>query len=174
MAKNRLLEFRQSPIHGIGGFARLFIPKGTRIVEYRGKKISKAESLRLCQQNNTYIFSLDDKHDLNGNVPWNPARFLNHSCAPNCEAIEKNGRIWIVARRDIQPGEEITFNYGYDLVDYKDYPCRCGSPACVGYMVAEEFFPKFKRGREPKKRTGRKKAVRTVGVEVAVDGVRAV
>jgi len=144
MAKNRLLEFRQSPIHGIGGFARLFIPKGTRIVEYRGKKISKAESLRLCQQNNTYIFSLDDKHDLNGNVPWNPARFLNHSCDPNCEAIEENGRIWIVARRDIQPGEEITFNYGYDLQDYQEYPCNCGSPNCVGYIVAEEFFPEVR------------------------------
>ena len=65
---------------------------------------------------------------------------LNHSCAPNCEAELLDDRIWIIARRDIQPGEEITFNYGYDLENYRDYPCCCGSPHCVGYIVAEEFF----------------------------------
>ena len=73
-------------------------------------------------------------------MPWNPARIINHSCAPNCEAELENERIWIVATRDIGAGEEITFNYGYDLEDYKEYVCRCGSPQCVGYIVAEEFF----------------------------------
>ena len=135
-----LLVFRPSTIHGVGGFAKVALGRGTRIVEYIGERISKSESVRRCEQNNEFIFTLDEEHDLDGNVAWNPARHLNHSCAPNCEAELENGRIWIVATRDIQRGEELTFNYGYDLVDYRDYTCRCGSPNCVGYIVAEEFF----------------------------------
>ena len=135
-----LIAFKGSPIHGRGGFARTAISKGTRIVEYLGERISKCESLRRCEQNNEYIFTLSDEHNLDGNVAWNPARLLNHSCAPNCEAVLEEGRIWIITTRDIQAGEEITFNYGYDLIDYRDYPCHCGSTDCVGYIVAEEFF----------------------------------
>ena len=132
--------FKCSPIHGTGGFAKTAIRKGTRILEYLGEKITKSESLSRCEQNNAYIFTLNDQQDLDGNVPWNPARFINHSCAPNCEAEKDDDRIWVIAIRDIQAGEEITFNYGYDLVDYKDSPCLCGAPNCVGYMVAEEYF----------------------------------
>ena len=132
--------FRASPIHGLGGFAKTAIGKGTRVVEYVGERISKSESLRKCEGNNEFIFSLNDEQDLDGDVAWNPARLLNHSCAPNCEAELQEDRIWIVATRDIQAGEEITFNYGYDLVDYREYPCRCGAPGCVGYIVAEEYF----------------------------------
>ena len=135
-----LLIFKSSSIHGLGGFAKAAICKGTRIVEYVGEQISKSESVRRCEQNNEYIFTLNDKQDLDGDVAWNPARFLNHSCAPNCEAELEDDHIWIIATCDIRAGEEITFNYGYDLVDYQGYPCRCGSPGCVGYMVAEEFF----------------------------------
>lgn len=135
-----LVVFRNSPIHGIGGFARQAIRAGTRIFEYLGERISKAEALRRCEENNGFIFALNDAEDLDGNVAWNPARFLNHSCAPNCEAEMEDDRIWIVARRHIAAGEEVTFNYGYDLVDYRNYPCECGSPNCVGYIVAEEFF----------------------------------
>ena len=139
-AEPELVVFKDSPIHGIGGFAKMGVHKGTRILEYLGERISKAESLRRCEQNNAFIFTLNAEQDLDGNVAWNPARLINHSCSPNCEAEMDNDRIWIVAARDIQRGEEITFNYGYDLEDYKDYPCQCGSPQCVGYMVAEEFF----------------------------------
>ncbi|MDB6121210.1 MAG: nuclear protein [Pedosphaera sp.] len=141
MPLNELVDFRNSPIHGTGGFARVDIPNETNVVEYVGRKIDKAESLRQCELENPFIFTLDDQFDLDGNVDWNPARLLNHSCSPNCEALDDEGRIWIVACRDIKAGEEITFNYNYDLVDYKDNPCRCASPNCVGYMVAEEFFP---------------------------------
>lgn len=140
VAETELVLFKSSPIHGIGGFATTAIGKGTRIIEYVGERISKGESLRRCEQNNEYIFTLNDEQNLDGNVAWNPARFINHSCAPNCEAELDNERIWIVVIRDIRAGEEITFNYGYDLEDYKDYPCRCGSLNCVGYMVAEVFF----------------------------------
>ena len=139
-AEAELLLFKTSPIHGTGAFAKTAICKGTRLLEYLGEKITKGESLRRCEQNNAYIFTLNDQQDLDGNVPWNPARFINHSCAPNCEAEKDDDRIWVIATRDIQAGEEITFNYGYDLVDYKDSPCLCGAPNCVGYMVAEEYF----------------------------------
>ena len=135
----RMLVFKESPIHGLGGFAKTAIGQGERVIEYVGERISKAESLRRCEVNNESIFALNSEQDLDGNVAWNPARLINHSCTPNCEAQMEDERIWIVARRDIRPGEEITFNYGYDLEDYRDYPCRCGSPDCVGYIVAEEF-----------------------------------
>ncbi len=140
VAEPEMVRFQASPIHGTGGFAKADIRKGTRILEYLGEKISKGESLRRCVDDNEYIFTLSDEQDLDGNVAWNPARFVNHSCTPNCEAELDEGRIWIVAARDIRAGEEITFNYGYDLEEYQAYPCRCGSPQCVGYIVAEEFF----------------------------------
>jgi SET domain-containing protein len=132
--------FGPSAIHGIGGFANHDILAGTLLIQYVGEKIDKRESLRRCEQNNRCVLALDEQFDLDGNVPWNPARFLNHSCNPNCEAELREGRIWIVARRDIRQGEEITFNYGFDLEDYKNYPCACGSANCVGYIVDEGFF----------------------------------
>ena len=140
------IEIRPSRIHGRGAFAKTAIAAETRVLEYVGERISKAESLRRCAANHEYIFQLDDEIDLDGGVEWNPARFLNHSCAPNCEAEWDEGRIFIKALRDIRPGEELTFNYGYDLVDYREHPCRCGAPRCAGYIVAEEFFPAV-RGR---------------------------
>jgi uncharacterized protein len=135
-----LVYVRTSTVHGDGGFAAADIAAGTRIIEYVGKKITKAESVERCRAENAYIFTLDAEHDLDGDVAWNLARFINHSCAPNCEAELDAGRIWIVALREIAAGEELSFNYGYDLMDYREHPCRCGAPECVGYMVAEEFF----------------------------------
>ena len=141
------LLFHLSPIQGTGGFARHDIANGTRIIEYLGEKITKEESLVRCEKNNEYIFALGDTEDLDGNVDWNPARFLNHSCAPNCEAQLEDGHIWVVAIREIRAGEELTFNYGYDLEDYREHPCKCGAPGCVGYIVAEEFFEHVRRQR---------------------------
>lgn len=143
------LEVRHSPIHGSGGFARRPIPKGTRLIEYLGERISKSESLRRCIADNHYIFTLTDELDLDGDVPWNPARFINHSCGPNCEAEHDAGRIWILALRDIAAGEELSFNYGYDLEDYRDHPCRCGALNCVGFIVAEEFFDHVRKQNAP-------------------------
>ncbi len=138
---SELISFRESPIHGLGGFANQPLAAGTRVIEYGGQKIGKAESLRRCEENNWFIFALDDQFDLDGSVGWNPARFINHSCSPNCDAELIDGHIWIVARRDIAAGEEITFNYGYDLESYREHPCHCGAPNCLGYIVAEELFP---------------------------------
>jgi uncharacterized protein len=131
--------FKESAIHGCGAFARTDIRAGTHLIEYVGEKIDKRESARRCELNNTYIFAVDDDFDLDGNVAWNPARFFNHSCAPNCDAEWMDGRIWIVANRFIQTGEELTYDYGYDLEDYADYPCSCGQPNCVGYIVAADL-----------------------------------
>lgn len=145
VAVTEWVVFRKSSIHGFGGFALKAIPAGTRLLEYVGERISKAESLKRCEADNVFIFTVTDEWDIDGSVDWNPARFLNHSCEPNCDAEQQDERIWIIARRELEPGEEITFNYGYDLVDYKDYPCACGSARCVGYMLAEEFFEEMRK-----------------------------
>ena len=136
---------RPSTIEGAGAFAANTIPRGTRLLEYGGERITKAESLRRCAAGNHFIFRLDDEWDLDGNAPSNPARFLNHSCAPNCDAEWLDGVIWIVTRRDVAAGEELTFNYGYDLDDYREHPCRCGAQECAGYIIAEELMPLLKR-----------------------------
>jgi SET domain-containing protein len=135
-----LIVFKPSTIHGMGGFARRDIRRGKRIVEYVGNKLSKAKAQQALDQQNVYIFTLDDTYDVDGSVAWNPARFLNHGCNPNCEVEIVRGRIWIYALRDIKAGEELTYNYSYDFEDYENRPCNCGAPSCVGYMVAEQFF----------------------------------
>jgi hypothetical protein len=144
---NEWLVEKASSIHGRGLFARRAIPAHTCVIDYVGETITREESARRCAEENVYIFSLNEQFDLDGNVSWNPARFINHSCAPNCEAeLDEEARcIRIQTLRDIQPHEEITFNYGYDLEDYQDHPCACGAPTCVGYIVAEELSETVKR-----------------------------
>ena len=152
--KSELVLLKASSIHSIGGFARVDIPSGTRVIEYLGEIISKQESLARCEGSNEYIFAIDEERDLDGNVDWNPARFLNHSCEPNCEAQFFGGHIWIVAIRDVRAGEELTFNYSYDLADYREHPCHCGAKKCVGYIVAEEFFEHVRRQSEAQNEVG--------------------
>ncbi|HII72605.1 TPA: SET domain-containing protein [Candidatus Woesearchaeota archaeon] len=148
-----LFEVRRSSIHGNGVFAATSIPKGTMIIEYVGEKLTKAESDRRIEEweskrgpddGEVYIFELDDEYDIDGNVPENDAKFVNHSCDPNCEYYYVDGHIWYRAKKDIRPGEELSINYGFDLDDFEDYPCRCGSPNCVGYIVDEEDWPAMK------------------------------
>ncbi len=139
-----LIEFRDSGIHGMGGFALQRIRKGSPLIEYVGDRITKAEAAARIAGGNPFIFELDEETDVDGAVEWNPARFLNHSCEPNAEAEIHGDQIWIMALRTIRAGEEITFNYCYDLENFEEHPCRCGAAKCVGYMVAEEHFPKFR------------------------------
>jgi hypothetical protein len=134
-----------SGIHGRGVYARTEIPDGTRVIQYIGERITKAESRRrearrLAEQRRggegcVTIFDLNRRYDLDGRSARNVARFINHSCAPNCRAESLRGRIWIVARRDIAAGEELTFDYGYALKDWALHPCRCGAKRCAGYIV---------------------------------------
>ena len=151
------LKFRYSEIEGRGAFARKAIPSGTRVIEYLGRRITKEESAKLCEDFNEYIFDLNSDFDLDGNVEWNPARLLNHSCDPNCEAEQEDETIWIVATRDIRKGEEVTFNYGYSLENYRDYPCQCGTDECVGYIVAAEYHDLVRRENDLPRKKKKKK-----------------
>ncbi len=149
------VEVRDSGIHGKGLFAVEDIGYSERVIEYVGEKITKAESERRAWAHievakktgdaQVYIFVLNKKYDIDGNIPENDARLINHSCDPNCEALIIRGRIWITALRDIQKGEELYFNYNFDLENYEDHPCYCGSPHCVGYIAGEEYWPKLKK-----------------------------
>lgn len=142
---NDWIRAGSSGIHGQGVYARNGIPDGTRVIEYVGERITKAESVRreaerVAEQQNggdacVTIFNLNTRYDLDGRDARNVARLINHSCAPNCRAEQIRGRIWIIARRDIAAGEELTFDYGYALKDWALHPCRCGSDRCVGYIV---------------------------------------
>jgi SET domain-containing protein len=144
--QSRFCEVRGSEIHGRGVYATCFIPKGERIIEYVGERIDKRESEKRGNAQHrksietgdaaVYIFTLSRNYDLDGNVPWNTARLINHSCAPNCEAWIEGRRIFIHALHDINEGEELTFDYGFDVECYEDHPCRCGKPDCVGYIVS--------------------------------------
>jgi uncharacterized protein len=144
-AQGEWWEVKPSGIHGKGLFARKTIPSETRVIEYVGERVSKEESLRRRQDGNFFVFIVNDHFDIDGLVDWNPARFINHSCDPNCEARHEEDSIWIYARRDIPAGVELTFNYGYDLQDFEDHPCQCGAANCIGYMVAEEHFDDVRR-----------------------------
>lgn len=148
---------KKSSIHNIGVFANRDITKGTRIIEYVGEKITNKEATRRSTQsldnhrkNNVhgavYTFEINKRYSVDGNVPYNTARHINHSCDPNAETDVIRGKIWIIAIRDIKKGEEITYNYGYDLdMEYEEHPCRCGTDRCVGYILNEEFWPKLKK-----------------------------
>jgi SET domain-containing protein len=139
---------RRSAIHGRGVYARRAIPDGTRIIEYTGERITKAEAARREAQrlarrqrrenDSVYIFELNARYDLDGRTRGNIARRINHSCAPNCRVAVERGRIWIVARRDIAPGEEIAFDYGFKFSEWRLHACRCGAARCVGFIVAQD------------------------------------
>ena len=129
----------RSSISGRGLFTETEIPSGAQVVRYEGERIDKRESLRRCQLNNCDIFYLDEHWDLDGSSPSNLARYINHSCVPNCSAQWDAGEIWIVAERRILAGEELSFDYGYDLEDYRDYPCSCGAATCRRYIIAAEL-----------------------------------
>ncbi len=146
---------QRSTIHGSGMYAAQPIPAGTRIIEYVGERITKAEAQRreaqrlaqraAGQDGCVYVFELNARHDLDGDVAWNPARLINHSCAANCEPQVIRGRIWIIALRDIAEGEELGYDYGFDYADWREHPCRCGTSRCVGYIVNKHQRWRVKR-----------------------------
>ncbi len=134
-----------SGIAGTGLFATADFEPGDHVIEYVGERIGKEESDRRCEAQNPYIFNVDEQWDLDGNIPANPARFINHCCDPNCEAEQDDdGRIHIKARKALRKGEELTFNYGYDLVDWEDHVCECRAANCLGFMVADEHVDTIK------------------------------
>lgn len=148
MSDSSVCKVDLSSIHQRGLFATCEIEAGTDIIQYVGEKISKEESTRraLEWENKArkngkglvYIFELDDDWDLDGRLGDNPARYMNHSCDGNCEAVNDDGEIWIVARKDIQTGDELVYDYGYDMEHFLDHPCVCGADNCIGYIVRED------------------------------------
>jgi SET domain-containing protein len=126
-----------SRIAGQGLFAVQDIKKGTRIIQYLGARIPKEESVERLAQGNTYIFSFNERYDIDGKTLKNKARYINHSCDPNCEAVVTKRTIWIVALRDIQAGEELSYNYGLTA---RQYRCRCGSKNCCGYILDSAYW----------------------------------
>jgi SET domain-containing protein len=142
------ISTRRSSIHGRGVYARRAIPDGTRVVEYTGERITKREALRReaqrlerrrrGQDDSVYIFELNGRYDLDGRSRGNVARYINHSCSPNCRVEILRGRIWIIARRDIAAGEELTFDYGFRFTEWRKHACLCDDKKCVGFIVAKD------------------------------------
>jgi len=140
---------RKSPIHGRGVFALTQIPKKSRIIEYKGELISDAEAdrrySRLHENSpHTMLFSVDGGLVIDATRRGSAARWINHSCAPNCEIEEENSRVFIEARRDIRPGEELTYDYNLQIGERhtraakREHACFCGARRCRGTMLGEE------------------------------------
>lgn len=142
------IEVKQSGIHNRGVFATQDIKKGEQITEYLGEKVtSKEGSKRSFEQQKkgmVYIFKINKKYDIDGDVDYNIARLINHSCSPNCEAKQEGEKIFICALKDIKKGEELTFDYNFGIDSYEEHPCRCGAANCVGFIVGEKHRPKLK------------------------------
>ena len=150
---NPYFEVRTSKIQGKGAFAIRNITKGTRLIEYLGQRISwrtadKRYDDEKMGRHHTFLFTVDDKVVIDAAVNGNDARFLNHSCDGNCEAITERKRIFIEARRSIKAGEELLYDYQYERSedhteeDEKFYACRCGSPKCRGSILAPKTTKK--------------------------------
>jgi len=148
-SRGRKILVRDSRIHGRGVYAARPIQEGERIIEYRGERITWREADRRppsdpSDPHHTFYFSLDDgRHVIDANVGGNLARWINHSCEPNCETEEtEDGRVYIQAVRRIRRGEELSYDYCL-VVDERltptlkrQYECRCGSAQCRGTMLA--------------------------------------
>jgi SET domain-containing protein len=136
---NIRVQIGRSHIDGKGVFAAEPIKKGTRILEYIGEKISREEATERLAGGNVYVFFCDPRFDIDGNTPENIARYINHSCDPNCVSDIIEDRLWIIALRDIRTGEELSYDYGFELEGYEQRPCRCGAKNCCGYIVEQAF-----------------------------------
>lgn len=134
-------------MHGRGVFAVAPIARDELIIEYTGEVIGWPEALRRHPHdpedpNHTFYFSLEGGKVIDAKVGGNSSRWINHACDPNCQADETDGRVFIRALRDLQPGDELFYDYGLVLDERqtaklkKQYACRCGSPACRGTMLA--------------------------------------
>jgi uncharacterized protein len=145
----RFLAVRRSGIHGRGVYARAPIPADTRIVEYRGERITTAEAERrypddVSAAHHTFLFAVDDDTMIDAAFAGNLARWINHSCDPNCEVVEEDGRLFIESIRDIEPGEELAYDYNYILPERhtakmkRRFPCHCGAPTCRGTILGNK------------------------------------
>jgi uncharacterized protein len=144
---NPWFRLRRSRIQGTGAFAIVDIPKGTRIIEYVGEHITNAEADRrypdddASGRHHTFLFTLNQRTVIDAAFDGNDARFINHSCDPNCDAVIDRGHIWIYAIKPIPKGAELAYDYQFEHVaeytakDLAFYQCRCGSANCRGTIV---------------------------------------
>ncbi len=137
-----LLEVHQSAVHGRGVYAITRIPKGKRIIEYKGKVVPWMQASPQADGPHTFLFGLTNGKDvIDPEGGGNEARWINHSCEPNCEAIEEGHRVFIYALRALPPGQELFYDYGLEVDEprtaslEKEYECRCGSPRCRGTLL---------------------------------------
>ena len=141
------IQVRRSGVHGKGVFALDAFAKGERIVEYTGQIITWKEALKRHPHdpqdpNHTFYFHIDDERVIDGKFGGNSAKWINHSCQPNCETDEDDGRVWVVAKRAVKAGEELNYDYGLILDGRhtakvkKEFECRCGSRKCRGTLLA--------------------------------------
>lgn len=156
-----LVRVKKSAIQGRGVFATRDIAKGTRIIEYRGERITHEEANERyddaeMRRHHTFLFTVNDKVVIDAGGWGNEAKYINHSCAPNCEARVVRGRVFIYARRAILAGAELLYDYWYTVDDgYTDeelrglYPCRCGAKRCRGTIAAPRKKPRRKRAATP-------------------------
>jgi len=141
-----MIELRESTIQGCGVYAIVNIKKGKRIIEYTGERITpEEENLRYddetMEKHHTFLFAVDEYTTIDAGVNGNEARFINHSCDPNCESVDEDGYIFIEAMKNIKKGEELTYDYAYEndepvtqkLLDR--YPCYCGASKCRGTIL---------------------------------------
>jgi hypothetical protein len=166
---NEWIVVRNSPVHGYGCFARKFIPKGTRIIEYLGERLSHKEADKRYEDsdpndNHTFLFIADRKTVIDATRGGNESRFINHSCDGNCTSETEKGRVFVDAIKDIQKGEELGYDYQIPR-DKEDPPnveeifaCRCGSPKCRGHML---WPPKRPKAKKKAKKKARKKVAKT-------------
>src|SRR6266576_5961579 len=136
------VEVRESGVHGRGVYATKAIAKGTRIIEYTGKRMSWEEAPNDPDNPHTFNFGLDNGNVINPEIGGNEARWINHSCDPNCEAVEEeNGRVLIHASRNIRAGEELSYDYQLQVDEpitravKAENACHCGSSNCRGTML---------------------------------------
>jgi len=141
-----LLWVGKSSIAGRGLFTAQPIKQGRKVIRYTGERMTKEESARRLADGNVYIFELNERVDIDGKALSNKARFINHSCDPNC-IVEKTSRtIWIVAKRDIREGEELSYNYGYGP-DSPKHPCTCGAENCCGFILSPLYQEVIRQSR---------------------------
>jgi SET domain-containing protein len=135
------IKVRESGVHGHGVYAMQSIPTGTRIIEYTGQRVSWEAAPNDEDDPHTFNFGLDNGEVINPEIDGNDARWINHSCDPNCEAIEEDDRIFIDALRDIQAGEELFYDYALEIDEpiteesKMKYACHCRSSNCRGTML---------------------------------------
>jgi len=151
-------KLKKSKVHGTGIIATEDIKKNVKIIQYIGDKISKMEGdkrsaeriekyLNKKNEGSVYIFELNKKYDIDGSSLHNKARYINHSCYPNCEVDIIDNEIWIISIKKIKKGSELNYDYGYefDVEDFSDHVCRCGASNCIGYIISRDDWPKYKK-----------------------------